>query len=79
MSENRRDIVIFLGKMVIDATSSEGGCRCLSPFGRGVAMSDAKSGKKTCGVGERGLSLQCQKKQIPKGASKQTLIIYKYH
>ena len=61
-----------------DATSFEGGCRCLSLFGWGVAISDAKSGKKAYGVGERGLSLQCQKQQIPKGASKMSLIINKY-
>ena len=47
-----------------------GSDRCLSLFGWGVAISDAKSAKKACGVGERGLSLQCQKKQIPKGVSK---------
>ena len=57
-------------KMMPDATSFEGECRCLSLFGWGVAISDAKSGKKACGVDERGLSLQCQKKQIPKGTSK---------
>ena len=74
---NLGDIVEIYGKnvekmkkMVPDATSFEGDCRCLSPFGRGVAISDAKSGKKACGVGEWGLSLQCQKQQIPKGASK---------
>lgn len=55
-------------KMVPDATSFEGAtdaCRCLG----GVSPYRMQKGGKLAGS-VKGLSLQCQKKQIPKGEGK---------